>query len=137
MHPTCDSLTSVVSSPRADVRCETRPDVDGGNAMAEKDKTRGWARVKTLPSLPVFWVCLEAALIILWFDFAYRMTPGPVYTLPISILNHPRGDAGWLAALAGTALAAFVAMPPLARELRQAGRVASAPPLAERFTLTC
>ena len=76
--------------------------------MAEKDKTRGWARVKTLPSLPVFWVCLEAALIILWFDFAYRMTPGPVYTLPISILNHPRGDAGWLAALAGTALAAFV-----------------------------
>lgn len=76
--------------------------------MAEKDKTQGWARVKTLPSLPVFWVCLEAALVILWFDFAYRMTPGPVYTLPISILNHPRGDAGWLAALAGTALAAFV-----------------------------
>lgn len=108
MRPTCDSLTSVVSSPRADVRCETRPDVDGGNAMAEKDKTQGWARVKTLPSLSVFWVCLEAALIILWFDFAYRMTPGPVYTLPISILNHPRGDAGWLAALAGTALAAFV-----------------------------
>ena len=108
MRPTCDSLTSVVSSPRADVRCETRPDVDGGNAMAEKDKTQGWARVKTLPSLPVFWVCLEAALIILWFDFAYRMTPGPVYTLPISILNHPRGDAGWLAALAGTALAALV-----------------------------
>ena len=108
MRPICDSLTSVVSSPRADVRCETRPDVDGGNAMAEKDKTQGWARVKTLPSFPVFWVCLEAALIILWFDFAYRMTPGPVYTLPISILNHPRGDAGWLAALAGTALAAFV-----------------------------
>ena len=108
MRPTCDSLTSVVSSPRADVRRETRPDVDGGNAMAEKDKTQGWARVKTLPSFPVFWVCLEAALIILWFDFAYRMTPGPVYTLPISILNHPRGDAGWLAALAGTALAAFV-----------------------------
>lgn len=107
MRPICDSLTSVVSSPRADVRCETRPDVDGGNAMAEKDKTQGWARVKTLPSLPVFWVCLEAALVILWFDFAYRMTPGPVYTLPISILNHPRGDAGWLAALAGTALAAF------------------------------
>ena len=107
MRPTCDSLTSVVSSPRADVRCETRPDVDGGNAMAEKDKTQGWARVKTLPSLPVFWVCLEAALVILWFDFAYRMTPGPVYTLPIFILNHPRGDAGWLAALAGTALAAF------------------------------
>lgn len=107
MRPTCDSLTSVVSSPRADVRRETRPDVDGGNAMAEKDKTQGWARVKTLPSLPVFWVCLEAALVILWFDFAYRMTPGPVYTLPISILNHPRGDAGWLAALAGTALAAF------------------------------
>ena len=75
--------------------------------MAEKDKTQGWARVKTLPLLPVFWVCLEAALIILWFDFAYRMTPGPVYTLPISILNHPRGDAGWLAALAGTALAAL------------------------------
>ena len=108
MRPICDSLTSVVSSPRADVRCETRPDVDGGNAMAEKDKTQGWARVKTLPSLSVFWVCLEAALIILWFDFAYRMTPGPVYTLPISILNHPRGDAGWLAALAGTALAALV-----------------------------
>ena len=108
MRPICDSLTSVVLSLRADVRCETRPDVDGGNAMAEKDKTQGWARVKTLPSLPVFWVCLEAALIILWFDFAYRMTPGPVYTLPISILNHPRGDAGWLAALAGTALAAFV-----------------------------
>ena len=107
MRPTCDSLISVVSSPRADVRCETRPDVDGGNAMAEKDKTQGWARVKVLPSCSVFWVCLEAALIILWFDFAYRMTPGPVYTLPISILNHPRGDAGWLAALAGTALAAF------------------------------
>ena len=107
MHPICDSLTSVVLSPRADVRCKTRPDVDGGNAMAEKDKTQGWARAKALPSRPVFWVCLEAALIILWFDFAYRMTPGLVYTLPISILNHPRGDAGWIAALAGMALAAL------------------------------
>lgn len=107
MRPICDSLTSVVSSPRADVRCETRPDVDGGNAMAERDKTQGWVRVKALPSRSVFWVCLEAALIILWFDFAYRMTPGPVYTLPVSILSHPRGDAGWLAALAGTALAAL------------------------------
>ena len=75
--------------------------------MAERDKTQGWVRVKALPSRSVFWVCLEAALIILWFDFAYRMTPGPVYTLPVSILSHPRGDAGWLAALAGTALAAL------------------------------
>ena len=107
MRPTCDFPTSVVSSPRADLRRETRPDVDGGNAMAEKDKTQGWARVKALSSCSVFWVCLEAALIILWFDFAYRMTPGPVYTMSISILSHPRGDAGWLAALAGTALAAL------------------------------
>lgn len=75
--------------------------------MAEKDRIQGWSRVKELPARPIFWVCLEAALVMLWFDFAYRMTPGPVFTLPISILNHPRADAGWLAALAGTAIAAL------------------------------
>lgn len=66
------------------------------------EKLKAW--LHSLPGKPSTWVCLALSLLVLWYDLAFRMTLGPVYTLPADILSHPRADAGWLSALVAMTL---------------------------------
>ena len=64
--------------------------------------------MKALPGRPSIWACLTLALLVMWYDLAFRMTVGPIYTLPVEFLSHPRADAGWLSALVSMVVAGLV-----------------------------
>ena len=56
------------------------------------------------------WLCLALAFFLLWYDTAFRISPGTLITLPIALLSHPRGDLDWLSALFAMCATALVAL---------------------------
>lgn len=83
-------------------------------ALSPKDARCGDAGAAPKPSptltKPNVWLCLSLALFLLWYDTAFRTSAGTLVTLPIALLNHPRGDLDWLSALLSMCITALVSL---------------------------
>lgn len=96
--------------PRALQSCPSRTGsvtpLKGDAVIGQSNSQRLRAWCASLPSKSSTWTSLTLALFLLWYDLAFRLAPGPLFTLPVEVLGHPRADAGWLCALAGVFVAA-------------------------------